>query len=153
MWDRDYERGFQHWVPRVPYFKFPTTTDQQSVLEAAAKKLKRRALFTYAAPVFHKSQDLFRHMTLGTVAGNSSFPDVMSLAGHGAWYYNQPGAVGLANPDFDLLQLPSFVDQLEELVRENRNQSEQNLTPSAALNELVREPRGSQRNRRSCKRA
>lgn len=130
---------------RRPYFRFSTETDQQKALVAAAKRLRSRALFTYAAPVFHRSQELFKHMTLGSVVSNSTFPDVLSLETHKAWYYNQPGTTGLANPDFELLDLPSLEFRVEELVRENQNQNERDLTPSGALQELVRELQASLR--------
>lgn len=123
--------------PKRPYFKFPTETDQHNALEAGAKKLKSRALFTYAAAAFHKSQELFLHMTLGTVVENSTFPDVLSLSGHKAWYYNEPGSVGIVNQDFELLKLLSLEARIEVLVGEHRNQTEQDLSPSAALAELL----------------
>jgi hypothetical protein len=69
-----------------PFFRFQIDSDQQKTLEAAAERLQGRALFTYAAPVFSRSQELFRHMTLGSVVEHSTFPDVLSLAGHHAWY-------------------------------------------------------------------
>jgi hypothetical protein len=122
-----------------PYYKFPIETDQQQALEAAAAKLQGRALFTYAAPVFGRSQELFKHMTLGSIVQNSTFPDVLSLKNHKAWYYNQPGAVGVVNPDFELLQVESLESRIEGLVREYRSQTEENLPPSAALADLLRE--------------
>lgn len=108
-------------------------------LEAAAAKLQGRALFTYAAPVFGRSQELFKHMTLGSIVQNSTFPDVLSLKKHKAWYYNQPGAVGVVNQDFELLQVEPLESRIEGLVGEYRNQTEENLSPSAALADLLRE--------------
>jgi hypothetical protein len=42
-----------------PFFRFSIESDQQQTLEYAAKRLEHRALFTYAAPVFYKSGELF----------------------------------------------------------------------------------------------
>src|SRR5437588_1475406 len=78
-------------------------------------------------------------MTVGSIVQNSTFPDVLSLKDHKAWYYSEPGTVGLVNPDFERLELPSLDIRVDELVRENRNRTERNLTPSAALEQLLRE--------------
>jgi hypothetical protein len=122
-----------------PYFRFAIEHDQQKALVAAANKLHKRALFTYAAPVFYRAQELFKHMTVGSIVQNSMFPDVLSLKNHSAWYYNKPGAIGIVNPDFELRELASLQDRIETLVRENSNQSERDVSPSVALEELLRE--------------
>lgn len=121
-----------------PFFRFLIESDQQRTLEAAAELLRGRALFTYAAPVFARSQDLFRHMTLGTVIQNTTFPDVISLAGHHAWYYNHPGAAGVLNQGFEPVELPSLAASIDQLVGEHLDQTEEILSPSAALDELLR---------------
>jgi hypothetical protein len=120
---------------RRPYFRFSLTTDQQKTLEAAARRASGKALFIYAAPVFAKSKDLFLHMGAGTMVQNSTFPEVLSLKGHGAWYYNEPGAHGVRNPDFEPIRLPTLGDHLARLV-DVQGASEQELSPSDALREL-----------------
>jgi hypothetical protein len=77
-------------------------------------------------------------MTFGTVIQNTTFPDVVSLAGHHAWYYNHPGAVGVVNQGFEPVELPSLEAGIERLVREHLDQTEETLSPSAALGELLR---------------
>src|SRR5579883_1709089 len=67
-----------------PFFRFSIESDQQRTLESVAGKLNGRALFAYAAPVFSKSAELFRHMTVGSIVANSTFPDVIALAGQHA---------------------------------------------------------------------
>ena len=102
--------------PDRPFFKFSIDTDQQNTLEAAAKRFQGRALFSYAAPVFYQSRDLFRHTTAGSIVENSTFPDIGSLAGQHAWYYNRPGAVGIANRSFEYRQMPSLEDRIKGLI-------------------------------------
>ena len=119
-----------------PFFRFLIESDQQLTLEAAADSLTGKALFTYAAPVFARSQDLFRHVINGTVIQNTTFPDVVSLAKHHAWYYNRPGAVGILNQGFEPFELPSLESSIERLVREHLDQTEETLSPSDALGEL-----------------
>jgi hypothetical protein len=118
-----------------PYFRFGLSTDQQKTLEAAARRASGKALFVYAAPVFGKSHELFLHMGAGTMVQNSTFPEVLSLNGHSAWYYNEPGAHGVRNPDFEPIRLPTIDEHLARLV-EAQSRSEQELSPSEALREL-----------------
>ena len=119
-----------------PFFKFQIDTDQQATLEAAAARLRRRALFCYAAPVFFKSRDLFRYDTAGSIVANSTFPDIDRLAGQHAWYYNQPGASGIANRSYEHLQMPPLNERVEELIRADDRHTEETQSPSAALGEL-----------------
>ena len=125
-----------------PFFRFSIESDQQELLETAAFQLAGRALFTYAAPVFSRSSELFRHMTLGTIVSHSTFPDVLTLEGQHAWYYNQPGAVGVANRSFEPLEMPSLAARVEILIGEHRNSSEREQSPSAALAQLAGDLRG-----------
>jgi hypothetical protein len=120
---------------RRPYFRFSLSTDQQKTLEAAARRASGKALFIYAAPVFGKSRELFLNMGAGTLVQNSTFPDVLSLKGHGAWYYNEPGAHGVPNPDFEAVRLPTFEQQLTRLVAE-LGPPEEVVSPGAALQTL-----------------
>jgi hypothetical protein len=122
-----------------PFFKFSIDTDQQTTLEAAAMRLHNRALFSYAAPVFYQSRDLFRYTTAGSIVANSTFPDVASLAGQHAWYYNHPGAVGIANRSFEPRQMPPLEDRIVGLIGEHRGQSEEAQSPSGALAHLFSE--------------
>jgi hypothetical protein len=124
---------------RTPYFKMTLVSDQQRTLEASAEKLQGRALFVYAAAAFWESQDLFRHGTQSSLVAHSTFPEVMNLKGHSAWYYNRPGAYGVVNRGFESRELPPLETLIERLVAENANASEERLTPSLALEELFKE--------------
>jgi hypothetical protein len=98
-----------------PCFKFITEDEQQECLEAAAQLLSDRALFVYAAPVFSSSPDLFRNITAGTIAENSTFPQVLVLTGHQAWYYSQPGATGVVNQEFERIEQPNVFTLINDL--------------------------------------
>lgn len=124
---------------RRPFFRISIESDQQRTLEAAAVRLHGRALFTYAAPVFSRSQELFQHMLAGSMVENSTFPDVAQLAGQHAWYYNEPGAAGVANRSFEPLRMPPLEARVEELARVHQDSSEEGQSPSIALAELLRE--------------
>ncbi len=102
-----------------PFFVFATEREQQSCLESAAMHLSDRALFAYAAPVFGTSAELFGYMSTGGVVEHSTFPLATALTGHGAWYYSQPGAVGVRNPDFSRVEGPPLFAAIAAL-RERR---------------------------------
>lgn len=123
-----------------PFFVFRTEPEQQRCLEVAAATLSDRALFVYAAPVFATSNELFSHRTLGDVAEHSTFPLATHLAGHGAWYYSQPGTIGVLNPDFTRAQFPSFAQEIAAL--RERNARSERQTQSVNLRALVESLQG-----------
>jgi hypothetical protein len=83
----------------APFWCFRIDDEQQKVLGRVAARLAGRALVTYASAAFHTYGDLYRHTQQGSVVVNSTFPSAQALAGHDAWYYSAPGAVGVANPN------------------------------------------------------
>jgi hypothetical protein len=100
-----------------PFWRFSIDPDQQRSLEGVASKLGTRALVVYAAPAFHEHRALFLHTRKGTITSASTFPSVRSLTGHETWYYNTPGAKGVANPDVRALEEPSLEDRLGALLQ------------------------------------
>jgi hypothetical protein len=86
---------------RRPFFRFDVEEGQQRILDESARSLDGRALFVYAAPVFGESSRLFHLQRIGGLVEHSTFPDVRVLTGHRAWYYNEPGANGVVNQDFE----------------------------------------------------
>jgi len=124
-----------------PFYRFEIDEEQQGVLEATARILSDRALFIYAAPVFGTTQALFSHMTDGTIVEQSTFPNVLTLATHKAWYYNEPGAAGVPNPDYERVELPTLSERLDRLLREHGNQqtssSEELVMLSSTINKAV----------------
>lgn len=120
-----------------PFFMFATESEQQSCLEAAAQHLADRALFAYGAPVFSTSAALFAHMSAGDVVANSTFPLVATLSGHGAWYYSQPGAVGVRNPNFSRADGPALLDAISALRERRKGRREEAQTQSVNLRTLA----------------
>jgi hypothetical protein len=85
---------------------------QQTLLDVLAAKCGKRAVVTYAAPVFHCVQDLYRHTINGSLIQNSTFPTSLALSGHNAWYYQVAGATGFANPEPELIEEADLEDRL-----------------------------------------
>jgi hypothetical protein len=52
------------------------------------------------------------------VVENSTFPSAQLLSGHGAWYYNQPGAHGAVNPEPEKVEEPPLLERVFTLARE-----------------------------------
>jgi hypothetical protein len=82
---------------RGAHWAFAVESEQQLVLEKLEAKFQGRAVVTYAAPVFHTEQALYRHTTAGTTVPNSTFPRPSRLTGHQNWHYKVPGATGVAS--------------------------------------------------------
>jgi hypothetical protein len=101
---------------RRPIYRISLDKEQQQILERVADRVADRAIVAYAAPVFHRSQDLFRHGTAGTIVESATFPDVAALKGHTFWYYNEPGARGIRNPDPEPVSFRSLGERLDALI-------------------------------------
>lgn len=97
------------------YWYFDITPHQQLALEQLEKELSGDALVIYAAPVFHKQQELYNHTSNQTIIDNTTFPKASSLKGHSQWYYDQPGIVGVANPDFEFINEKNLLSQVQSM--------------------------------------
>ncbi|MDZ4063661.1 MAG: hypothetical protein U1E22_03240 [Coriobacteriia bacterium] len=117
LWGKRAPKSLENFNLHGPVWKFDVTPHQQRALEVVAQQLADRALVVYAAPAFHLHQDLFKHTRFGTIAEHSCFPSVMSLQGHSAWYYNCPGAVGIASSVPRPIEEASLDTRLQELAR------------------------------------
>lgn len=100
---------------RGSHWAFEIHDQQQIVLEKLHAKFSGRAIVSYAAPVFHREAQLYRHTIGGTVCANSTFPVPSSLSGHKHWHYKVPGAVGVATTEPEGIENKSFVERLREL--------------------------------------
>jgi hypothetical protein len=96
-----------------PYWHFDITPHQQLALEKLEEELSVDALVIYAAPVFHKQQELYNHTSNQTIVNNSTFPKASTLKGHSKWYYDRPGIVGVANPNFDFSNEENLMQQIQ----------------------------------------
>lgn len=103
---------------RAPLWSFRINEAQQKLLEKLATGTEGKAHVSYAAAAFHTNSALFAHTKNRTVVQNSTFPSAAVLSGHEAWYYNAPGAQGVANPNPENIEQPSLMNRVRELSRE-----------------------------------
>jgi hypothetical protein len=108
----------------APLWAFPIKYDQQRLLERLAERTKRSCHVAYAAGAFHTYSSLFTHTLGRTIVKNSTFPSAQVLAGHEFWYYQKPGAEGIANPEPDnIREQPLFRRLFEAATKSNINES------------------------------
>ena len=100
----------------TPFWKFNIVPHQQSALQTVAGRLGARALIVYAAPAFHEHKQLYLHTRLGTIVEHSTFPSAVNLRGHDAWYYDQPGAIGVANSEPQAIEEAPLDERVRRLV-------------------------------------
>ena len=92
-------------------------------LQPASEDLPSGSNQGLSEPAFHTYSSLFTHTEEGTIVKNSTFPPVTVLAGHDCWYYQKPGAEGVANPNpEDIRELPLLVRVLEAARQSNINE-------------------------------
>lgn len=109
---------------KSPFWRFETTRHQQEALERLQTSLKKKAIVCYACPAFHQEALLHKWTVSPQLVEKSTFPDVLRLAGHGAWNYSEPGAIGVANEFLTPSEGPVFLDRLREMIeRESGDQS------------------------------
>jgi hypothetical protein len=103
----------------APLWAFRVTPHQQRLLEVLANKTTGRAHVAYASAAFHTNSALFTHTKYRTIVENSTFPPVEVLAGHEAWYYQNPGAQGVANPNPESVERQPLLERVRILARES----------------------------------
>lgn len=125
-----------------PYWYFEVTPHQQLALEKLEQELLGEALVVYAAPVFHKQQELYNHTSNQTIVDNSTFPKASMLKGHSKWYYDRPGIIGVANPNYVYTSEEDLIKQIQSKRNEvgdffGSNSSENLLKVAKAINTVV----------------
>jgi hypothetical protein len=141
-WSTGSPRGFRRFGFKGPYWKFQIGEIQQKSLDAVARKLDKRALVVYAAPAFHEYKDLWKYTQNGWLPRKSTFPSVSNLNGHKAWFYNAPGATGVANPTPRPIEEPSLEERLQSLLEQVPISGFPVEGWSSSLNELAAEITG-----------
>lgn len=139
MYGRRLSRRLSSLGPKRPFYRFSIESDQQATLEAAAARIGKRAIFCYAAPVFWRSQDLFSCARAQEIVDSSTFPPIGAVEAQHYWYYNRPGAAGIANRSFESSEMPSLRSRIDEIIAEHGAETEETESPSAALTHLARE--------------
>ncbi|WP_159876109.1 hypothetical protein [Aquitalea denitrificans] len=105
------------------YWKFEITRHQQVALEQMEKTLNGNAIVCYAAPAFHTQAALYEHTKNQSIVPSSSFPPASALTGHGAWYYDNGGLSGVANPDFVRVEFEPLQTRIVSLMERTRPRS------------------------------
>lgn len=123
----------------APLWSFPIVAHQQKLLETLAKTTHGRAHVSYASPAFHRNSDLFLHTKRRTLVDHSTFPPVEALIGHDAWYYDRPGAIGVANPDPEYVEQASLLSRLYEMVSAEPEEAVDGQAGLDALARAIRE--------------
>lgn len=121
------------------HWYFEITPHQQTALELLEKELGTDALVIYAAPVFHKQQDLYNHTSGQTIVANSTFPKVSLLRGHKKWYFDRGGIKGVANPEYESFDQEDLLSQIEDMrIQKGQFVSEGALSNLSKLSRAVR---------------
>lgn len=117
-------------LPYIPgrYWYFEITPHQQSALELLEQNLNGDALVIYAAPLFHKQQDLYNNTINQTIVNNSTFPKASTLRGHTKWYYNTSGIIGVANPEFNFIEEDNLFSQIEKKREDRKGDDDRDWT-------------------------
>lgn len=104
----------------APHWGFSIDEQQQRLLEVLADKTNGEAHVAYACAAFHSNLALFTHTKNRSIVANSTFPSARSLIGHEAWYYDRPGATGIANPTPEHIEERPLLDRVRELAADSR---------------------------------
>lgn len=102
-----------------PYWRFSIEAEQQKMLEKVSEKIKNRALIIYASPSFSKSSTLFQYIEQEKLIDNCSFPKAIHLKNHKQWNYDQPGTLGLAASEPEIIDEKSLFDQINILSQDS----------------------------------
>ncbi|MEQ8456657.1 MAG: hypothetical protein RLO52_42795 [Sandaracinaceae bacterium] len=99
---------------------FDIDEDQRDKLCELAAHLGAAAEVTYACANLMTKQDLFKHAKAGDLVQKSTFPTAYSLAGHGRWLFDSPGAKGTGLSEPERIELPPLLERLERLASYER---------------------------------
>ncbi|NJB78852.1 hypothetical protein [Xanthomonas arboricola] len=99
----------------TPCWFFNIDQQQQAALHRLSSALKGKGLVCYAAPAFLSQSDLYHHTEKRSIVQNSTFPSAGKLQGHSRWYYDRHGTFGIANPQFERVEVGQIDAQIEAL--------------------------------------
>ncbi|EMR4109100.1 hypothetical protein RVW80_002695 [Stenotrophomonas maltophilia] len=108
----------------TPCWFFNIEQHQQAALNRLASALKGKGLVCYAAPAFLSQSDLYHHTEKRSIVQNSTFPSAGKLQGHSRWYYDRCGTFGVANPQFERVEVSPIEAQIEALSNQRDDISE-----------------------------
>ena len=103
---------------RRSHYKFYIKEHQQRALDLLYKKLKGKALVSYAAPVFLTFSELYDYQEKRKLVINSTFVRVDRLLNHRCWIFDKPGTGGIASSDPEEIFDESFELQIQRLAKD-----------------------------------
>jgi hypothetical protein len=116
------------------YWQFHITNHQQKILEKLEVKLGSDALVVYACPVFHKFDDLERHISNGQIIENSTFVKASELTNHSKWVFDIAGTSGLA-----CSEIKKHTDiPFEKMVSNLKEKSQKTDIENSNINKLMK---------------
>ncbi|MBB5786733.1 hypothetical protein [Jiangella mangrovi] len=101
-----------------PYYRFKVDPAQHNVLRRLERRLDGVALVRYAAPAFHRLEELEVAQVARTIIEQSGHVSPEALGGHRVWTYQSAGAVGRGNPTGQRLLFETLGDLLSHFVAE-----------------------------------
>ncbi len=116
---------------------FNIDPQQQVALHRLSSALKGKGLVCYAAPAFLSQSELFHHTEKRSIVQNSTFPSASKLQGHSRWYYDRSGTFGVANPQFERIEISQIGAQIEALCNQRDTLNESFSENLAFLAEAV----------------
>ncbi|MCW2478032.1 hypothetical protein [Candidatus Symbiopectobacterium sp. NZEC135] len=108
----------------TPCCFFNINQQQQAALHRLSSALKGKGLVCYAAPAFLSQGELYNHTEKRSIVQNSTFPSASKLQGHSRWYYDRAGTFGIANPQFERVDIGHIDTQIEALSNQRNGISE-----------------------------
>ena len=101
-----------------PYYRFKVDPPQHNVLRRLERRLVGAALVRYAAPAFHRLEDLEVAQLSRAIIERSGHVSPEALGGHRVWTYQSAGAVGRGNPTGQRLIFETLGDLLSHFIAE-----------------------------------
>lgn len=95
---------------------FNVESHQQEALHRFSTQIGGQGIVCYAAPAFDKQLELYKNIENRTMVQSSTFPAAGKLNGHGRWYYDRAGRFGVANPDFERVEIAPIEEQISRLI-------------------------------------
>lgn len=126
-------KGFKALGLTAPFWRFDLTPHQQGALQRLEKAVGGSAAVVYAAPLFHRSEDLYRHTERGTIIQHSTFPTPLTLKGHEAWNFSVP-EWGVANEDPEHFESSGLLSRLDALSSQTDAEQSQEGEEAARVN-------------------
>jgi hypothetical protein len=120
-----------------PSYFFNIDLQQQAALHRLSSALNGKGLVCYAAPAFLRQSELYHHTEKRSIVQNTTFPSASKLQGHSRWYYDRSGTFGVANPEFERIEIGQIDKQIEALSTQRDTLNESFVENLSFLSEAI----------------